>query len=78
MNYEDILYEVRNHVAWITINRPDKMNALTVPLQAVTVRTEKQLPSTGAPAGAARDRSAPQRKDVRRGLARRTSVAAVP
>ena len=27
MNYEDLLYEVRNGVAWITINRPDKMNA---------------------------------------------------
>ena len=26
--YQDILYEVRNgHTAWITINRPDKMNA---------------------------------------------------
>lgn len=27
MTYEDITYEVRNHAAWITINRPDKMNA---------------------------------------------------
>ena len=27
MEYEDILYEVRNAVVWITINRPEKMNA---------------------------------------------------
>jgi 2-ketocyclohexanecarboxyl-CoA hydrolase len=27
MDFEDILYEVRNGVAWITINRPDKMNS---------------------------------------------------
>ncbi|HEX6019286.1 MAG TPA: 2-ketocyclohexanecarboxyl-CoA hydrolase [Burkholderiaceae bacterium] len=27
MQYQDLLYEVRNRVAWITINRPDKMNA---------------------------------------------------
>ena len=27
MEFEDILYEVRNGVAWITINRADKMNA---------------------------------------------------
>src|SRR6476619_8398583 len=27
MEFEDILYEVRNGVAWITINRPEKMNA---------------------------------------------------
>ncbi|MDP1646719.1 MAG: 2-ketocyclohexanecarboxyl-CoA hydrolase [Rubrivivax sp.] len=27
MAFEDILYEVRNGVAWITIDRPEKMNA---------------------------------------------------
>jgi len=27
MQFEDILYEVRNGLAWITINRPEKMNA---------------------------------------------------
>ena len=27
MIFEDILYEVKNGVAWIIINRPEKMNA---------------------------------------------------
>ena len=27
MEFQDLLYEIRNGVAWITINRPDKMNA---------------------------------------------------
>jgi 2-ketocyclohexanecarboxyl-CoA hydrolase len=27
MNYDDILYDVRDGAAWITINRPDRMNA---------------------------------------------------
>jgi len=27
MDFTDIIYEVKNHVAWIIINRPDKMNA---------------------------------------------------
>ena len=27
MQFEDLIYEVRNGVAWITINRPEKMNS---------------------------------------------------
>ena len=27
MSYQDLIYEIRNGVAWIIINRPDKMNA---------------------------------------------------
>ena len=27
MDFTDILFEVKNRVAWITINRPEKMNA---------------------------------------------------
>ena len=27
MQYEDLIYEIRKGVAWIIINRPDKMNA---------------------------------------------------
>ena len=27
MQFQDLIYEIRNGVAWIIINRPDKMNA---------------------------------------------------
>ena len=27
MDFEDLIYEIRNGVSWIIINRPDKMNA---------------------------------------------------
>src|SRR5687767_4953255 len=28
MNYETLLFQVREHIAFLTINRPDKLNAL--------------------------------------------------
>jgi len=28
MNYQNILYEIKNHIGLVTINRPDKLNAL--------------------------------------------------
>ena len=28
MPYADVLYEVKNQIAWLTINRPDKGNAI--------------------------------------------------
>jgi enoyl-CoA hydratase len=28
MNYQNILFEIKNHTAFVTINRPDKLNAL--------------------------------------------------
>jgi enoyl-CoA hydratase/carnithine racemase len=30
MNYSDIIYSKEDHVATITLNRPERMNALTM------------------------------------------------
>ena len=55
MKYQDILYEVRNGAAWITINRPEKMNAfrgqtcdelIHAPLKG-RFRAALQLPARG-------------------------------
>lgn len=37
-DYEDILYAVKDRVALITLNRPDKLNAWTAPMQASVKR----------------------------------------
>ena len=37
-NYEDILYAVKDHVAVITLNRPDKLNAWTAAMQSSVKR----------------------------------------
>lgn len=34
---DEILYEVRDRVAWITLNRPERMNAMTREMMTVTV-----------------------------------------
>ena len=34
MAYENIIYEKRGHVAYITLNRPERLNAISPPMQA--------------------------------------------
>ena len=49
MDYEQILYEVRGDVAWITLNRPDRLNAWTPRMgaeQADAMERANEDPST--------------------------------
>ncbi|MBS4171781.1 enoyl-CoA hydratase-related protein [Bacillus sp. FJAT-49736] len=39
--FETILYEVRNHIAWITMNRPDKLNAFNGKMKEEITRSVK-------------------------------------
>ncbi|MEG9297565.1 enoyl-CoA hydratase-related protein [Mangrovibacillus sp. Mu-81] len=40
--YETIQYEVKNHVAWITLNRPDKLNAFIRQLNLEVAKAVKE------------------------------------
>ena len=41
--YETIQYEEKNHVAWITLNRPDKLNAFTKKMNAELLKAFKGI-----------------------------------
>lgn len=40
--YETIRYEMRDHVAWLTLNRPDKLNAFTEQMNKEITKALKQ------------------------------------
>jgi len=40
--YETIHYEVRDHIAWLTLNRPDKLNAFTEQMNKEITKALKQ------------------------------------
>ncbi len=42
MSEDLVLYEIRNRAAWLTINRPERLNALSVPLADQLVERLKQ------------------------------------
>jgi 2-(1,2-epoxy-1,2-dihydrophenyl)acetyl-CoA isomerase len=48
MGYEQITYEVREGVAWIRLNRPDKLNALTSKLASETMEVLEETASDSA------------------------------
>jgi enoyl-CoA hydratase/3-hydroxyacyl-CoA dehydrogenase len=46
MEYQYLIYNIENRVAWITLNRPKKLNALNKPLWMEVQRALKQADST--------------------------------
>jgi 2-(1,2-epoxy-1,2-dihydrophenyl)acetyl-CoA isomerase len=48
MSYEQIRYEVREGVAWIRLNRPDKLNALTSKLASEAIEALEETASDAA------------------------------
>jgi hypothetical protein len=50
MDFEEIRYELDGHLATITLNRPDRLNAFTAPWRHSTSLTSKPPPAGRSPA----------------------------
>ena len=65
MTYEDIKYETDGRLAFITLNRPEKLNALSNNLRGEVIHAMKEAEATH---GGGRDRPAGRGTRVQRGL----------
>ena len=43
MEEKDILYEVRDQIAWVTLNRPQAMNAITEAMGEELIEVAKRV-----------------------------------